>query len=56
MNWLVENWPWLLFGAAFVALHLGSHGGHGGHGSHRPREGGGGAVPLEDDTKPPHVH
>lgn len=56
MNWMVENWPWLLFGAAFVALHLGGHGGHGGHGSDRPREGGGGAVPREDDPKPPHVH
>ena len=34
MTWLAENWIWLLFGVAFVAMHLFGHGGHGGHGSH----------------------
>ena len=37
MAWLAQNWIWILFGIAFVAMHLfghGSHGGHGGHGGH----------------------
>ncbi len=42
MAWLTENWIWVLFGVAFVAMHLFGHGGpgsrrrgggHGGHGS-----------------------
>ena len=39
MTWLAQNWIWVLFGIAFVAMHLFGHGGHGGHGeghgSHR---------------------
>ncbi|HEA53117.1 hypothetical protein LCGC14_1287360 [marine sediment metagenome] len=34
MEWLAENWIWLLVGIAFVGLHLFGHGGHGGHGGH----------------------
>lgn len=34
MEWLAENWIWVLIGVAFVALHLFGHGGHGGHGGH----------------------
>lgn len=59
MDWVVDNWPWLLFGAAFVGLHLVGHGGHGGHGGHasrRPEDDDDGAVPRVDDPKPPHVH
>lgn len=32
MDWLAENWIWLLVGIAFIGLHLFGHGGHGGHG------------------------
>ena len=32
MIWLTENWIWLLFGVAFIAMHLFGHGGHGGRG------------------------
>jgi len=32
MEWLSENWIWVLIGIAFVAIHLFGHGGHGGHG------------------------
>lgn len=32
MAWLTENWIWVLFGVAFIAMHLFGHGGHGGHG------------------------
>lgn len=34
MTWLAENWIWVLFGVAFIAMHLFGHGGHGDHGSH----------------------
>ncbi len=33
MDWLAQNWIWVLFAVAFVAMHLFGHGGHGGHGS-----------------------
>ncbi len=32
MEWLSENWIFLLIAVAFVAMHLFGHGGHGGHG------------------------
>lgn len=32
MAWLTENWIWVLFGVAFIAMHLFGHGGHRGHG------------------------
>ena len=34
MQWLAENWFWVLIGILFVAMHLFGHGGHGGHGEH----------------------
>lgn len=43
MDWLLENWVWVLIGIAFVALHLFGHG-HGGHGGHRQHDG------RRDDT------
>ncbi len=39
MDWLAENWVWLLVGAAFIAMHMFGHGGHGGHGRHDGRGG-----------------
>jgi len=32
MDWLSQNWTWLLFIGAMVAMHLFGHRGHGGHG------------------------
>lgn len=32
MVWLSQNWVWVLFFVAFLAMHLFGHGGHGGHG------------------------
>ncbi|BAU49780.1 hypothetical protein SVA_3232 [Sulfurifustis variabilis] len=32
MQWIVDNWVWIVVFIAFVALHLFGHGGHGGHG------------------------
>jgi hypothetical protein len=34
MDWLAQNWIWVIFGIAFVAMHLFGHGGHGGHLGH----------------------
>ena len=31
MEWLSENWVFLLVAGAMVAMHLFGHGGHGGH-------------------------
>jgi hypothetical protein len=32
MQWLSENWVFMLVGVAFIAMHMFGHGGHGGHG------------------------
>lgn len=43
MDWLTDNWVWILLIAAFVGMHLFGHRGHGGHssghGRRRPRDG-----------------
>ncbi|NOZ53808.1 MAG: DUF2933 domain-containing protein [Gammaproteobacteria bacterium] len=33
MEWLAQNWLWVLIGVVFVGMHLFGHGGHGGGGS-----------------------
>ncbi len=38
MDWLAENWFWVLIGVVFIVMHLFGHGGHGGHGSHGRNE------------------
>lgn len=43
MEWLSENWVWVVVAAAMVAMHLFGHGGHGGHGSQRRDDEGKGA-------------
>ncbi len=48
MAWLAENWIWVLFGIAFIAMHLFGHGGHGGHGKRRGEDRG----DTEDKDKP----
>jgi len=45
LEWLIENWVWVLIGIAFVSMHMFGHGGHGGHGNH------GGNVKPNDDQK-----
>ena len=34
MQWLSENWIFLVVAAAMMAMHLFGHGGHGRHGAH----------------------
>ena len=48
MEWLAQNWIWVLFFAGFIAMHMFGHGGHGGHGggNRSPKPGG------KDGTQP----
>ena len=32
MEWIIENWPWILIAIAFLAIHLFGRGCHGSHG------------------------
>lgn len=64
MQWLSENWVWVLIGIAFIAFHMFGHGGHGGHGGHRGDDGRGGdrkpgrdtAERSDADAPPAHRH
>lgn len=39
MDWLAENWFWVLVLVLFVGMHMFGHGGmHGGHGKHDDNE------------------
>ncbi len=38
MEWLAENWLWVLIGILFVGMHMFGHGGHGGHGGNDRQE------------------
>lgn len=31
MNWLVQNWVWVLVFTVFIWMHMSGHGCHGGH-------------------------
>lgn len=42
MEWLQQNWFWVVVFVAFVAMHLFGHGGHGGRGGHGGHGGCGG--------------
>jgi hypothetical protein len=37
MQWVVENWIWILLGVGMIAMHLFGHGGHGRRGGHGAR-------------------
>lgn len=44
MDWIVQNWVWIVVFVVFVGMHMFGHGGHGDHGGHgggdqRPTEG-----------------
>ncbi|MBN8761892.1 MAG: hypothetical protein J0I63_00855 [Thiobacillus sp.] len=42
MDWLAQNWIWVVFFVLFIGMHLFGHGGHGGggHGGHSGHGGG----------------
>ena len=46
MEWFSQNWIWILFGVAMIAMHMFGHGGHGSHGGH------GGHSGNQNDPKP----
>ncbi len=46
MEWLSQNWVWVLFLAAFIAMPMFGHGRHGEHSGH-----GGGCGGGHDDSK-----
>lgn len=50
MQWLLDNWIWILFGVGFVAMHMFGHGGHGAHGGHGKRQNG--ASQMDQKLKP----
>lgn len=53
MDWLSQNWVWVLIGVAFIAMHFFGHGGHGGQGSGRPNgTRGRGSDRQRDETGP----
>ena len=58
MDWLSQNWIWILVFAAFIGMHLFGHGHHGGHGHGRskqdrpPRE----AEPGDSEQRQGHHH
>ncbi len=52
MEWLVENWFWILIGILFIALHLFGHRGHGGRGSSGSNGGHGGCCGGKQKQKP----
>ena len=53
MDWLSQNWVWVLIGIAFVCLHLfrQGHGGHGGRCHHDGRHGSDERHPLARRTE-----
>ena len=52
MDWLAENWVWVLVGAAFIGMHLFGHGGHGGHRGHGGHGGGCSGAQKNDRDSP----
>lgn len=46
MDWLAQNWIWVVIFVLFIGMHLFGHGGHGGRGGGGCCGGGG------DDQKP----
>lgn len=47
MQWVLENWVWVLFGVGMIAMHLFGHGGHGG-----PSESRNGAPKTKPESQP----
>ncbi len=36
MEWISQNWVWVLFAVGMIAMHMFGHGGHGGHNDPKP--------------------
>lgn len=46
MDWLTQNWIWVVIFVLFIGMHLFGHGGHGGRGGHGGCGGGDGQRPV----------
>jgi hypothetical protein len=54
MQWVLDNWIWILFGVGMVAMHMFGHGGHDGHGDHgKNRDAGSRTEPESQPGLPP---
>lgn len=51
MEWVLDNWIWILLGGGMVAMHLFGHGGHGSHGKNR--DAGSPTEPAPQPSPPP---
>jgi len=49
MDWLAQNWIWVVIFVLFIGMHLFGHGGHGGHGGQGGHGGCGGG---RDEQQP----
>lgn len=61
MEWLSENWVWVMIGIAFIGMHIFGHGGHGGHRGHGgsgcgSKSSRGSADGRKEDAPPAHPH
>lgn len=48
MDWLAQNWIWVVFFILFIGMHLFGHGGHGGCGGGDDERPAGGEQPGKD--------
>jgi len=56
MQWLSENWFWVLIAVLFIGMHFFGHGGHGGHGGGGCGGHGGGDSSDKKDSRKPAGH
>jgi len=56
MQWLAENWVWIVVFIVFVGMHMFGHGGHGGHGRGGGRGGEPGRRRDEGEAERPSRH
>ena len=55
MDWLAQNWIWVIFFGLFIGMHLFGHGGHGGGcGGGHDRQPTGGEPPGRDTPQGHH--
>lgn len=58
MEWLSQNWVWILFFFGMIAMHMFGHGGHSGHGGGRadPKSKSNDSEQRSSEQGPEHKH
>ena len=51
MQWLLQNWVWVLFSVAFIGMHLFCHTSHSGHGGSSDADKGSAAASNKDSQR-----